>query len=140
MEFKVIDLGYESPERPLILVVDDESALQTLIFDTLDEEYRLVAAHNGREGVDRAGRLKPALILMDVLMPDIGGYDAIRLLGANEETRKIPVIVMTAQDFDDSTIQMIRGEPNVAGFLTKPFRPQALREAIRAVLEKNKKT
>lgn len=141
MEFdqNVIDIGYQPPVKRKILVVDDEVSLQTLIFDTLESEYRIITAYNGREGVEKAINVKPDVILMDVMMPDIGGYDAVRMLNTNEETRDIPVVVMTAQDFDTSTIQLIRQEPNVLSFLTKPFRPKSLREIIKLVLEKKGK-
>jgi putative two-component system response regulator len=139
-EFQVIDIGYEAPVLSKVLVVDDEAALQTLIFDTLDGEFRLISAFNGREGVDKALKVRPAAILMDVMMPDISGYEAIKMLGANPATRDIPIIVMTAQDFDDSTIVMIRQEPNVVSFLTKPFRPKNLREAVRDAIAKTKKS
>ncbi len=133
----VIDIGYEPVEKKLILVVDDEAALQTLIFDTLEGEYRILSAFNGREAIDKAPKVKPVVILMDVMMPDIGGYDAVKLLNSNPATRHIPIIMMTAQDFDDSTIQLIRQEPNVAAFVNKPFRPKTLREIIKSVLEKS---
>lgn len=134
-EISVIDIGYQPVEKKLILVVDDETALQSVLFDALESEFRLVSAFNGREGLVKAEKIKPDLILMDVMMPDIGGYDAVRLLNNNPVTRKIPIIVMTAQNFDDSTVQLIKQEPNVVEFLTKPFRPKALREVVRRVLE-----
>jgi CheY-like chemotaxis protein len=133
-EVSVIDIGYQPVEKKLILVVDDESALQSVLFDALESEFRLVSAFNGREGLDKAGKIKPDLILMDVMMPDIGGYDAVRLLNNNPATRNIPIIVMTAQNFDDSTVQLIKQEPNVVQFLTKPFRPKTLREIVRKAL------
>jgi CheY-like chemotaxis protein len=135
----VIDIGYEPVEKKLIMVVDDESALQTLIFDTLEADYRILSAFNGREAITKAANVKPVVILMDVMMPDIGGYDAVKLLNSNPATRNIPVVVMTAQDFDDSTIQLIRQEPNVAAFVNKPFRPKTLREIIKSVLEQKEK-
>ena len=135
----VIDIGYEAPNQPLILVVDDENSLQTLIFDALDPDYRIVSAHNGREGLEKATNLRPAAILMDVMMPDMGGYDAVRLLQNNEITRSIPVVVMTAQNFDDSTIQLIQQEFNVAAFLRKPFRTRQLREAVKLAIAKGTK-
>jgi CheY-like chemotaxis protein len=132
----VIDIGYESVEKKIILVVDDEVALQSVLFDSLESEFRLISAFNGREGLSKAENVKPDLILMDVMMPDMGGYDAVRLLNTNPLTRHIPVVVMTAQNFDDSTVQLIKQESNVVQFLTKPFRPKALRELVRKVLEK----
>lgn len=133
-EMSVIDIGYQPVERKLILIVDDESALQAVLFDALESEFRLVSAFNGREGLDKASKIKPDLILMDVMMPDIGGYDAVRLLNNNPVTRNIPVVVMTAQNFDDSTVQLIKQEPNVVQFLTKPFRPKILREIVNKAL------
>jgi len=133
-----IDLGYAPPVKPIVLVVDDEPSLQTLIFDTLEDEYRILAAFNGREGVSKAESSHPDAILMDVMMPDIGGYEAIRLLNQNPGTRGIPVVVITAKDFDDSTIQMIKQEPNVYAFLTKPFKPKGLREIVRSAVAAKK--
>ena len=136
----VIDIGYEAPLKRKILVVDDETALQTLIFDALEADYRIISAFNGRESIEKAAHTHPDVILMDVMMPDIGGYDAVRMLNNNKATRDIPVVVMTAQDFDDSTIQLIRQEPNVAAFLNKPFRPKTLREIIKSVIERKDKS
>lgn len=136
MTLQVIDIGYEPPPKPRILVVDDETSLQTLIFDTLEGDYSLVSAYNGREGVTKAEHMQPALILMDIMMPDLSGYDAVRLLHDNPATRHIPIVVISAQDFDASTVQMIKREPNVVAFLTKPFRPKTLRETIKTAIEK----
>lgn len=132
----IIDIGYTAPTLKKVLVVDDEAALQTLIHDTLEGEYRLASAYNGRQGIEMAANMKPDVILMDVMMPDLGGYEAIKLLHGNEKTRAIPIIVMTARDFDDSMIMDIKREPNVAGFINKPFRPKGLREAIRTAIER----
>jgi len=131
MDFRVIDIGIESEELLKILVVDDEPSLQSLVFDTLADYYRLITAHNGREGVEKAETTKPALILMDVMMPDMGGYEAVRSLAGNKMTADIPVIMLSAVDFDPSTIEMLKREPNVKGFITKPFRPKNLREIVK---------
>jgi CheY-like chemotaxis protein len=133
----IIDIGYTAPQLRKVLVVDDEAALQTLIHDTLEGEYRLASAYNGRQGIEMATNMKPDVILMDVMMPDLGGYEAIKLLHGNEKTRAIPIIVMTARDFDDAMVQDIKREPNVAGFLNKPFRPKGLREAIKIAIERS---
>jgi len=130
----VIDIGLHPVERKLILIVDDETALQSVLCDSLEADFRLVSAFNGREGLLKAEQVKPDLILMDVMMPDIGGYDANRILNSNPSTRHIPVIVMTAQNFDDSTVQLIKQESNVVQFLPKPFRPKLLREIVNKVL------
>jgi len=135
-KFKVIDIGISIPQKPLVLVVDDELAVQTVVYDTLSDDYRLVAASNGREGVMRAGHLRPHVILMDVMMPDIGGYEAVRLLSQDPNTKEIPVVMVTAQDFDKSTVQLIKNEPNVVAFITKPFRPKNLRDTVKYAIGK----
>lgn len=136
VEFKVLDLGIDMTPKPMILVVDDEQALQSVIYDTLCDDYRIVSAHNGREGVTRAINTKPQLILMDMMMPDMGGYEAVQMLRDNSDTRHIPIVMITAQRLDDSTIQLIKAEPNVVGFIAKPFRPASLRETVRVALNK----
>jgi CheY-like chemotaxis protein len=134
----VIDIGYRAPDLKKVLVVDDETALQTLIHDTLEGDYRLASAYNGREGIEMAVHMKPDVILMDVMMPDVGGYEAVLQLQSDERTKDIPVIVMTAKNFDDLMIREIKSQSNVAGFLTKPFRPKGLREAVKAAIERRK--
>ena len=136
MTIQIIDIGFEVPSQQLILVVDDEPALQSLVFDTLSSDYRIISAFNGREAIQKAVNSTPDLILMDQSMPDMGGFEAIRVLKDTPETRHIPVVMVTAQDFDPSTIQMIKSEPNVVGFISKPFRPKSLREAVRMAIAK----
>lgn len=135
VEFQIIDIGYKPPLKKKILVVDDEVSIQTVLFDSLSGEYDVYPAHTGKEGVTKAGHLLPHLILMDMILPDITGYEAVRLLGADPTTRKIPVLVVTAKDFDPSTVDVIRMESNVAGFVSKPFRIKELREVIKKTLE-----
>jgi len=131
MQQVILDIGYKEEEKALILVVDDEPALQSLVFDTLADDYRLIRAYNGREAIQTAERQKPNLILMDVMMPDIGGYEAVRLLKGNYLTKDIPIIMISANDFDSSTINLIKNESNVKGFLMKPFRPNQLRAIVK---------
>jgi adenylate cyclase len=133
---KIIDLGVELPPKQLILVVDDEPSLQSLVFDTLSGEYRIIPAYNGREGIQKAMNSKPDLILMDLSMPDLNGYEAIRILKDTPDTKNIPIVMITAQDFDPSTVQMIKSEPNVVGFINKPFRPKGLRETVRMAISR----
>ncbi|OVE75672.1 hypothetical protein BVX98_07170 [bacterium F11] len=132
VDFKVIDLGIESQNLPRVLVVDDDIALQSVVFDTLGDFYRLIPAHNGREAFEKAKHVKPQLILMDVMMPDIGGYEAVRMLHSEKTTAHIPIVMFSAVDFDTSTVQMLKQEPNVKGFLVKPFRPNQLREIVKS--------
>jgi len=136
MTVKVVDLGVELPPKQLILVVDDEPSLQSLVFDTLSTEYRVISAYNGREGIQKAMTTRPDLILMDLMMPDMGGYEAVRALKDNEITRHIPIILVTASNVAPSTIDMMKNESSVVAFISKPFRPNGLRETVRVAITK----
>jgi len=96
----------------------------------------VLTASDGREGVETAARLKPDLILMDVMMPGVGGLEALRMLLAEEATRGIPVVIMTASRFDPSTEQVFTQEMNVKGFLHKPCPVNILKETILSILKK----
>lgn len=133
-----IDLGYAPPVKPVILVVDDEPSLQTLIQATLASDYRIISAFNAQEGISKAESIRPDLIIMDVMMPGPNGFEAIKLLSSNSATRAIPVVVLTARDFEPSTIKMIKQESNVVAYLPKPFKPNDLREALKKVIDSKK--
>ncbi len=133
----ILDIGYEAPHKKTILVIDDELALQSFMFDAFAEQFKIVPAHNGREGLQRAEELEPDLIILDVMMPDISGLEVMGYLKGSEVTKKIPVILTTAKGFDSHLIAELRREPNVVGFLPKPFHVKDIRAIISQSLEKN---
>ena len=118
---------------PKILIVDDEPhMLRVTEFSLRRGGYQLIIGRNGLEAIELADREQPALIVMDVLMPELDGLGALRLLKQSPKTANIPVImltarghVMTRQDAADSGASL---------FLTKPFSPnQLLTEAKRLI-------
>ncbi len=94
----------------------------------------MVTARTGGEALAAIGRDHPHLILLDIGLPDMGGFEVVRALQSDEKTLAIPIIGMTARHLDDSTVKMIRLEKNVRNFLQKPFSPKELREEIKRVL------
>jgi CheY-like chemotaxis protein len=130
---KVIDL--KTSARAKILVAEDEKDIASLIEDWLSEVYDVTVALDGKTAVQKAVWHQPQVILLDVVLPDMSGYDVVRLLQGAAQTRGIPVIVMTAKNFDDSTIKMIKLENNVFGFLNKPFKPSDLIKMLEVVLK-----
>lgn len=130
---KLIDL--KTAPRAKILVAEDEQDIASLIEDWLADIYDVTVALNGKTAVQKAIWHQPQAILLDVVMPDMGGYDVVRLLQGAPQTKGIPVIVMTAKNFDDSTIKMIKGEGNVFGFLNKPFKPSDLIKMLERVIK-----
>ncbi|OGR42665.1 MAG: hypothetical protein A2X35_01565 [Elusimicrobia bacterium GWA2_61_42] len=120
----------------VILVIDDNAQFKGIMFDyLLMMEYKVLNADNGREGVKKAHDAKPDLILMDVMMPDMGGLEALKELSADEETRKIPVFIITGSAFDTEMGALFKQEPNCREFLDKTISLALLNEKIKAALE-----
>ncbi|OGS32942.1 MAG: hypothetical protein A2218_10155 [Elusimicrobia bacterium RIFOXYA2_FULL_53_38] len=113
-----------------VLVVDDNINFLQLAELALASDHDVLTASDGQEGLEKAVAHKPDIILMDVMMPRVSGLEMLRMLLAEEETRGIPVIIMTASHFDPSTEQVFTQEMNVKGFLQKPCPVNILKEAI----------
>ena len=79
-----------------VLVVDDEKQNRMLLAELIKDDCRVILAKNGQQAIERAREQHPDLILLDVMMPVMDGFQACRLLKDNEDTRLIPVIIMTA--------------------------------------------
>jgi DNA-binding response OmpR family regulator len=115
-----------------ILVVDDERKLREMIRVYLEQEgYRVVEAGNGREALYAARYEKPDLIVLDLMMPEMGGYDFIRTYGKEAET---PIIVLTAKVEDQDKILGL--ELGADDYVTKPFNVRELIARVRAVLRR----
>jgi two-component system, cell cycle response regulator DivK len=126
--------GHTGPETPLVLIVDDNQKNLKLARDVLRAAgFRTLAAESGTRGVALAAEHLPDVILMDVRLPDIDGTDAVRLLGAEERTARIPVVALTALPPDGDWLLAA----GFAGYLVKPidvgeFADQVRRYCLRA--------
>jgi CheY-like chemotaxis protein len=126
-----VDLHHNMTRK--ILVADDEPLMHRLLQHHLERAgFQLVSATTGREALNAANTEHPSLIVMDVMMEDVDGISALRSLRKSEETRSIPVIVMTA-----NPLPIVRTESEAAGasvFMSKPFSPAQLLAAIRKLI------
>jgi CheY-like chemotaxis protein len=119
----------------LILVIDDSAEFKGLIFDyLLIKGHKVLNADNGREGLKKAIETKPDLILMDVMMPDMGGFEALKELRADEDTRDIPVFIITGSAFDAKMNELFKQETNCREFLDKTIELSLLDKKITAAL------
>jgi PAS domain S-box-containing protein len=105
---------------PLILIVDDNAVNLKFVFYALQQaDFKVLAAENGEAALDLVSRTKPDLILLDILMPGIDGFETCRRLKADEATRDIPVIFTTALS---ESVDKIKGfDAGAADYVTKPF-------------------
>ncbi|HKK73153.1 MAG TPA: response regulator [Candidatus Krumholzibacteria bacterium] len=117
-----------------ILVVDDEMYIVNILDFTLATEgLRVITAANGEEALRQAIENPPDLVILDVMMPKIDGFEVCRALKAKDETKDVPVILLTAKDRDSD-----REKGREAGadlYVTKPFSPTRLLEDVRSLLQ-----
>lgn len=107
-------------EKPIILLVEDDFALLEGMGDTLEMMgYRTIKATNGREGVDVLAQVRPDLIISDIMMPEMDGYEFHRQVSSNPETSSIPFIFLTAKSDQADVRKGLR--EGVDAYLTKPF-------------------
>lgn len=108
-----------------ILAVDDERHIVRLIQVNLERAgYQVVTAFDGRDALKKVEAEKPDLVVLDVMMPHLDGFEVLKRLQANPATREIPVVMLTAKAQDGD---VFRGwSSGVSAYLTKPFNPMEL--------------
>ncbi|MYM25641.1 response regulator [Duganella sp. FT135W] len=115
--------------QPQILVVDDEASNLQLLRHILQDQYRLLFAKDGPRALELARSEQPQLILLDVMMPGMTGYETCKLLKADPVTAAIPVIFVTAlSDTDDEVVGFDAG---AVDYITKPVSPPIVRARVR---------
>lgn len=124
----------DEPLTATVLVVDDEANIVTLLQTWLETiGCQVESAGDGESGVAKAKELRPDLILMDGMMPNMSGFDACKMLKDDEATRDIPVIFLTVQG---EVRDVVKGlELGAHGYMTKPFKPQELLARVRSTLK-----
>jgi two-component system cell cycle response regulator DivK len=121
-----------------ILIVEDNEKNRTLVKDVLEYHgYEVIEAGNGKEGIKIAKENKPDLILMDIQMPVMSGYDAIKILKNNPETKDIKIIALTSFAMKGDKEKIM--EEGFDGYVAKPIDIRRLPELVKKALEvKNK--
>jgi DNA-binding response OmpR family regulator len=126
----------EGSSKLILIVEDDASILELLETMVKSEGFRASTIRDGEDALRQACDLKPDLILLDLMLPGLGGFEVVRRLQTGE-TAKIPVIVVTARRMDHSTRELILQERNVKDFLEKPINPSVLALALHGILQTN---
>ena len=124
-------------ELPLLLVIDDNADIRRMIGELLKDEYNIVTASDGREGVRLAAKYVPDLIICDVMMPVMDGLECCRIIKDEVSTSHIPVLMLTACSMDE---QRARGYDSGAdGYLSKPFNSTVLKSRCRNLIDNRKR-
>ena len=119
-----------------ILIIDDDLDTLRLVGLMLQKQgYQIVAANNGEQGLQKVNEEKPDLILLDVMMPDMDGYEVARRLRQNPKTSKIPILMFTAKSQLDDKVSGF--ESGADDYLTKPTHPTELHAHVKALLARS---
>jgi twitching motility two-component system response regulator PilH len=120
----------------LVLIVDDSPTEVHVLGGYLKKHgFEIATAADGREGIDRARELKPDLVLMDVVMPGMNGFQATRQMSKDPEIASIPVIMVTTKGLETDKIWGMR--QGAADYLVKPVTEAQLVEKVRAALARD---
>ncbi len=120
-----------------VIVIEDDPEMINLVKLILKKEgFDVTGAMGGRDGLDAIEHLKPDLVLLDLMMPDIDGWEVYQTMKANEQMKGIPVIIITAKA---QSIDKVLGLhiAKVDDYITKPFSPNELVASVRRVLANN---
>jgi len=121
-------------KKALILVVDDNSECRALLVWALElHNFRTISATCGLEAVELAIELQPRLVLTDLSMPDINGYEATQAIHAHPRGKNIPVVAVSG-DYVDSRYESTNFNGDFIAYLGKPWEEEALLQIVRTVL------
>jgi CheY-like chemotaxis protein len=121
-----------------ILLVDDDPVFVEATKTVLESKYQVITAHDGEEGLEKARKEKPDLILLDIIMPGKDGFHVCKQLKQDPKLANIPVIMLTsfAQHKGETDIPVDAGlELEAEGYMEKPVSPEALLKQVRSMLK-----
>ncbi len=124
-------------ETITVLLVEDEEDIREMVhFNLFKERYNVLLASDGKTAIDLAKEKAPDLIVLDVMIPKMDGFEVSAALKKNPNTKRIPIIMLTAKGEEEDIIKGL--EVGADDYMTKPFSPKILLARIKAVLRRSK--
>ncbi|MFW6249328.1 MAG: response regulator, partial [Bacteroidota bacterium] len=127
------ELDTERPERMVILLVEDNKELQQLLKEMLSPGYKVLVANNGKNGLDLARKEIPDLVISDIMMPKVNGFDLCKNLKSDLRTSHIPVILLSDKAANEDKLARLAIGAN--DYITKPFQNSEVLLKVRNILE-----
>jgi two-component system alkaline phosphatase synthesis response regulator PhoP len=121
-------------KRKILIVEDDRDIVEMVEYNLRDEGYATVSALNGEDGVNSARKERPDLIILDIMLPVMDGFEVCRALKSDEATARIPIIILSAKS--QETDKVVGLELGADDYVTKPFSPRELIARIRAIMRR----
>ncbi len=121
-----------------VLVIDDEPEMLNLVKYTLEKGgFEVSTCDNGRHAWDEILKIRPDLLVLDVMLPGIDGYSLQLKISQDPQTKDMPIIVLTALEPSKTLFQKF---PQVQAFMTKPFKTEELLQAVQTAVERSSRT
>lgn len=118
-----------------ILIIDDTELTVKMVTDILEgDNYKVVSASNGQEGIHKVAEEKPDLVLLDLVMPGMNGFEVCKILRDDESNNLMPIIIVTAKDNEDDKLRGL--ELGADDYIVKPFNPRELLSRVRNTLKR----
>jgi len=119
-------------EPQKVLIADDDAINRDVLCELLQPEYTVLLAKNGAQALERAARHVPALVLLDVMLPYVDGFEIVGLIRSQPAWRDVPVLMLTAKNTERDTVRAL--DAGASDFVIKPFQPQELLARVRRFL------
>lgn len=123
--------------KPLVLVIDDNKDIRTLVTELMKEDYNVITAPNAHEGIRKASKYVPDLIICDVMMPGMDGMECCNRLKSETITSHIPVLMLTACTLDEQRVQGF--DSGADGYISKPFSTEVLKSQSASLIANRKR-
>jgi len=120
-------------KRQKVLLVDDTEAFLFVLNFTLKDDYDVVAANNGEEGLKLAKSILPDLIILDVMMPGLSGYEVLEALKSDEATKDIPIVMITGTEGEEDEAKGLA--LGALDYIRKPFVRSDVKERIDSLMK-----
>lgn len=130
--------GEADSSKPKILVIEDNEDMRRYLYGILNQDYNVILASDGQEGIDKAVKNVPAVVISDVMMPKADGYEVAAKLKNNIITQDVPIILLTAYDSDEQRLSGYRAGAD--SYIVKPFNADTLKARIKNLMEKHNKS
>lgn len=127
----------DDASKPILLIIDDNPDILTLVSSLLSEQYQIITAPNGSEGVRLAAKYVPDLVVCDVMMPVMDGLECCRRIKTEVSTSHIPVLMLTACSMDEQRVQGY--EAGADGYVSKPFNSEVLLARCKSLIENRRR-
>lgn len=124
-------------DKPILLIIDDNEDIRKLVGELLNDQYNIITAPNGKDGVVMAARYVPDLIICDVMMPVMDGLECCRRIKGEISTSHIPVLMLTACSMDEQRVQGY--DSGADGYLSKPFNSAVLKAKCSSLIANRKR-